>query len=65
VEDLIEAVRVGNTALAEFEGCCFTGEYITGDVNRDYLEQLELLRGEHSGTDEGQRGGELEDVGIG
>jgi amidophosphoribosyltransferase len=65
VEDLIEAVRAGNTALAEFEGCCFTGEYITGDVNRDYLEQLELLRGEHSGTDEGQRGGELEDVGIG
>ncbi len=65
IEDLIEAVRAGNTALSEFEGCCFTGEYITGDVNRDYLQQLELLRGEKGGTDEGSRGGELEDVGIG
>jgi amidophosphoribosyltransferase len=65
LEDLIEAVRAGNTALSEFEGCCFTGEYITGDVNRDYLEQLELVRGENGGGGEGSRGGELEDVGIG
>jgi len=64
VEDLIEAVRAGNTALTRFEGCCFTGEYITGDVNQDYLQQLELLRGE-KGRQEGEGGEELEDVGIG
>lgn len=63
VEDLIEAVRAGNTALTRFEGCCFTGEYITGDVDQQYLRQLELLRGENSGTDEINE--ELEDVGMG
>jgi amidophosphoribosyltransferase len=63
VEDLIEAVRAGNTALTQFEGCCFTGEYITGDVDQHYLEQLELLRGEQSSVEE--LGEELEDVGMG
>ena len=64
IEDLIEAVRAGNTALTAFEGCCFTGEYVTGDVNPQYLRQLELLRGE--GMQSGHYGGEeLEDVGIG
>jgi len=65
LEDLVEAVRSGNTALKRFEGCCFTGEYVTGDIDAQYLAQLELLRGEKSrnavaGSDE-----ELEDVGIG
>ncbi len=66
LDDLIEAVRTGNTALRRFEGCCFTGEYVTGDVDEQYLAQLELLRGEKSrdslaaGTGE-----EVEDVGIG
>jgi len=66
LEDLVEAVRAGNTALRKFEGCCFTGEYVTGDVDEQYLAQLELLRGEKSragnpvGTSE-----EFEDVGIG
>ena len=64
IEDLIEAVRAGNTRLTEFEGCCFTGEYLTGDVNHHYLRQLELLRGENGQS--GDYGGEeLEDVGIG
>lgn len=70
VEDLIDAVRTGNTGLARFEGCCFTGTYITGDVNRAYLDQLELLRGEKNrasaGSTDGEGGtAELEDVGIG
>lgn len=63
VEDLIEAVRAGNTALTKFEGCCFTGEYITGDVDDQYLQQLELLRGEKASTAE--LSAELEDVGMG
>jgi amidophosphoribosyltransferase len=64
IEDLIEAVRAGNTTLTQFEGCCFTGEYVTGDVNSQYLRQLELLRGE-SGKSETRDGEELEDVGMG
>ncbi|MFW5970043.1 MAG: amidophosphoribosyltransferase [Halofilum sp. (in: g-proteobacteria)] len=64
IEDLIEAVRAGNTSLTQFEGCCFTGEYLTGDVNPQYLRQLELLRGEGTRSD-APDGEELEDVGIG
>ena len=64
VEDLIEAVRAGNTSLTQFEGCCFTGEYLTGDVNPQYLRQLELLRSEGTQSDIPD-GEELEDVGIG
>lgn len=62
-EDLIEAVRAGNTALSRFEGCCFDGCYVTGDVNRDYLDQLELLRGE-SGQAELEEDEAFEDVGM-
>lgn len=65
LEDLIEAVRTGNTALKRFEGCCFTGEYVTGDVDAQYLAQLELLRGEKSRGKLGSADEELEDVGIG
>ena len=63
-EDLIEAVRAGNTGLSRFEGCCFDGRYVTGDVNRDYLDQLELLRGEQARSTAQEDDPPVEDVGI-
>jgi amidophosphoribosyltransferase len=65
LEDLIEAVRTGNTALKRFEGCCFTGEYVTGDIDAQYLAQLELLRSEKSRNAATASDEEFEDVGIG
>jgi amidophosphoribosyltransferase len=44
LEDLIEAVRRGNTRIPEFDCSVFTGEYITGGVTVSYLEYLESLR---------------------
>ena len=45
LEDLIDAVnRKGKVNIAEFDTSVFDGKYVTGDVNDDYLEQLELLR---------------------
>ena len=38
--DLEEAVRRGNPRLQRFDASCFTGEYVTGDIDRDYLECL-------------------------
>lgn len=38
--DLEEAVRRGNPRLQRFDSSCFTGEYVTGDIDRDYLECL-------------------------
>ncbi len=37
---LEEAVRRGNPRLQRFDASCFTGEYVTGDIDRDYLECL-------------------------
>ena len=44
IEDLREAVRVGNPAIVRFEDSVFTGEYVTADISDDYLSQLQLFR---------------------
>ena len=43
LEDLIEAVRVGNPEIDEFENSIFTGKYITPLIE-NYLEELENSR---------------------
>jgi amidophosphoribosyltransferase len=43
--DLIEAVqKKGKTNVDRFDTSVFDGDYVTGDVNAHYLQQLELLR---------------------
>lgn len=42
--DLIEAVREGNPKISGFDTSCFSGEYITGSVSQDYLDDLEKIR---------------------
>ncbi len=42
--DLEEAVRRGNRRLEDFDTSCFTGEYVTGDIDRDYLDCLAQQR---------------------
>ncbi len=42
--DLIEAVRKGNPKLERFDASVFTGEYVTGDIGKDYLDHLEQRR---------------------
>ncbi|NNJ91609.1 MAG: amidophosphoribosyltransferase [Gammaproteobacteria bacterium] len=43
--DLIDAVnRKGKVNISRFDTSVFDGNYITGDVNEAYLEQLELIR---------------------
>jgi amidophosphoribosyltransferase len=44
LDDLIEAVREGNPRINQFEGSCFDGKYITGDVTGDYLQLIEDSR---------------------
>ncbi|MFK8080920.1 MAG: amidophosphoribosyltransferase [Granulosicoccus sp.] len=57
VEDLIEAVRYDKHPIEHFESSCFTGEYITGDVDSHYLESLQRQRSDNAkqleaGTDD-------------
>jgi amidophosphoribosyltransferase len=48
--DLIEAVREGNPGIRQFEGSCFDGKYITGDVTGDYLQLVEDSRSDITRT---------------
>ena len=44
LDDLLAAVRQGNSALQDFDCSCFNGEYITGGVDDEYLATLEASR---------------------
>ncbi|WP_420426549.1 amidophosphoribosyltransferase [Algiphilus sp.] len=44
LDDLKESIREGNPKLEQFDCSVFTGEYVTQDISRDYLDQLELFR---------------------
>lgn len=44
LDDLIEAVGKGNPNIKQFDTSCFSHEYITGDIDDDYLARIEALR---------------------
>lgn len=44
LEDLIACARKGNKNLKEFDTSCFSGNYVTGDVDEAYLTQLAQYR---------------------
>lgn len=41
IEDLLDVATSLNPELHDFDASCFTGNYVTGDVNSDYLDILE------------------------
>ena len=42
--DLIEAVKKGNNVINSFDASVFTGDYVTGDIGDDYLNDLQASR---------------------
>ncbi|MGS2720610.1 amidophosphoribosyltransferase [Paraglaciecola aestuariivivens] len=48
ISDLVEAVREENPTIERFETSVFDGNYITGDVDNDYLQHIDNLRNEGS-----------------
>lgn len=48
VDDLIEAVRYDKHPIEHFESSCFTGDYITGDVDSNYLDLLQKQRSDNA-----------------
>ncbi len=51
LEDLIESSREGNPEVDGFDCSVFNGEYITGDVDQNYLDRVELLRNDDAQTE--------------
>ncbi len=44
LQDLEKAVDHEDAEISYFDTSCFSGEYVTGDVSRAYLDQLEVVR---------------------
>jgi amidophosphoribosyltransferase len=53
--DLIRAVQYDNGDIKEFDTSCFSGEYVTGDITKEYLRRLEIGR-----SDEAKQARELD-----
>jgi len=55
LEDLVAAASKGNPAIRKFDTSCFSGDYVTGDVSQDYLNQIASIRNDtarHQGEQE-------------
>ncbi|OEE71975.1 amidophosphoribosyltransferase [Vibrio genomosp. F6] len=50
LEDLVDAVGLSNQDIARFDASVFNGEYVTGDIDQNYLDFLESLRNDDSKT---------------
>jgi len=48
LEDLIRCSREGNPKVDGFDCSVFNGEYITGDIDQNYLDRVELLRNDEA-----------------
>jgi len=44
LDKLIEATRTDNSSITRFDLSCFNGEYVTGDVDQEYLDHIENIR---------------------
>jgi len=44
LDDLIWCVNQGNKDITEFDCSCFNGEYVTNDIDQNYLNGIEALR---------------------
>jgi amidophosphoribosyltransferase len=44
IDDMKRSISDINPMLKKFEASCFDGEYITGDISRDYLDRIEFAR---------------------
>ena len=50
-------------SITAFDTSCFSGEYVTGDVTKEYLSELEQVRNDHAKTLREVRQNGLDDLG--
>lgn len=64
LKDLIAASSEGNPEIKEFECSVFTGDYVTGDIDAEYLGQIDQQRNDSVRTESGNIGEETSSVGL-
>ena len=52
LEDLVASSAEGNPSIDQFDCSVFTGDYITGDVDAEYLALIDAARNDGSKTDD-------------
>jgi amidophosphoribosyltransferase len=57
LDDLVRAVRHHDAQVTEFDTSCFSGEYVTGDVTREYLARLQQERSDQAKAERSANGG--------
>jgi amidophosphoribosyltransferase len=50
LSDLIDAVQKGNPSIERFDTSCFNNDYVTGDINQEYLDRLSKHRNDQAKT---------------
>jgi len=51
LDDLIEAVRKKAPDITRFDTSVFNGDYVTGDIDKTYLEHIEAMRNDDARKD--------------
>ena len=62
MEDLVDAVRKGSAAINGFDDSVFTGNYITGDIDKNYLDVLQSARSEAAKNERRENDDEVIDL---
>jgi amidophosphoribosyltransferase len=62
LEDLIACARKGNKNIKQFDTSCFTGHYVTGDVDQDYLDRLASQRSDSAKAEQRNKQAEVIDL---
>lgn len=44
IEDLIDSASLGSRKITTFDTSCFTGKYVAGNIDKDYLANIEATR---------------------
>jgi amidophosphoribosyltransferase len=48
LEDLVESCREGNPEVSQYDCSVFNGDYITGDIDQNYLDRIDALRNDEA-----------------
>lgn len=62
LDDLLDAVMKGNSNIKQLDASVFTGEYVTGNVGREYLDDLQQARRDAAKSERREKYNEVMDL---
>ena len=62
MQDLVDAVKKGSAKINGFDDSVFTGNYITGDIDEDYLDRLQSARSDAAKKERRENDNEVIDL---